>query len=284
MRTFIVLVLVFLLTTISSVQAGFVSPQIGGGQVGEGLAPMKHISVGLYGNTVQVSADSGVPELRALEAPDEFDPSEPWGVLGTKAYNFQYGWLADNGGDFPPIGAWFWIEQLSATSGLEVYQRPPAEPSYEPIFGSEGSSTRWYWSGLMSHNVYAVHNPSLSVYEADYRVYIGDETTGDPWPGFTAAEITLQFAATPVMLADFDGDDDVDDQDYQRWEGDFALNGDSDADSDGDSDGLDFLAWQREMGSSSAAAVAAIVVPEPDAVVLVFSLALVMLPSRRFVG
>lgn len=271
---------------INATNGAFVTPQIGGGQVGlGGSIDMIHISVKLSSNTVVVTPESGTSLLRPLEEPDEFDSEQSWGVLGTKAYNFQYGWLADNsGGDFPPIGAWFWIEQISATPGLEVYQRPPASPSYDPIFGTAGASTRWYWSGVMSHNVYAVQDPSLSLYEADYRVYIGNEVTGEPLPGYTAADVTLRFNATPILTADFDGDDDVDDQDRLQWEGDFMLNADSDSDSDGDSDGIDFLAWQREFGSDISPATAVAVVPEPSSISLVIVSALTFLYSHRRQG
>ena len=274
-----------LLLQISAAEAGYVTPKIGGGQVGSGAEDpqlMIHIHVGYDSNSssVHVGIDPGMPTLRALEPPDEFDPAEPWGVLGTKAYNYQYGWLASSF-DFPPVGAWFWIEQLSATSGLETYQRPPASPSYAPIFGTEGTSTRWRWSGSMTHNAYAVQDPSLNLYEAEYRIYIGDDVTGEPLSGYTYAEITLQFNATPVLLADFDDDDDVDNADLLRWEGDFGSNSDSDADSDDDSDGFDFLIWQQETGSATTFPLATDRVPEPTSVVLMFAAMSALIAVRR---
>jgi hypothetical protein len=65
------------------------------------------------------------------------------------------------------------------------------------------------------------------------------------------------------LTADFDGDGDVDGDDLDQWQGDFAVNGMSDSDGDGDSDGADFLAWQRQFGASAFdSAVGA--VPEPN--------------------
>lgn len=261
------LTLLTLLLEIGSAWGAFVTPKIGGAQVGSGsedpqLMIHVHVSYDSSTSSVNLGIDPGTAELRPLEPPDEFDPAEPWGVLGTKAYNFQYGWLA-SGFEFPPVGAWFWMEQLSATPGLEVYQRPPATPQYAPIFGTAGSSPRWRWSGQMTHNVYAVQDPSFEFYEAEYRVYIGNDTTGEPLAGYTAAEITLQFGATPVLLADFDEDDDVDAQDFVRWEGDFGTNGDSDANGDGDSDGFDLLVWQREFGKDLSPPQTFYAIPEP---------------------
>ncbi len=258
--------------TLEPAFAAFVIPQMGGAQVTQGLAPMKHADISFSNNTIHVQVDEtvGIPALRPLVAPDQFDPALSWSVLGTKAYNFQYGWNP-SGFIIIPQDAWIWIEQLSATPGLEIYQRPPASPAYDPVFGTEGSSARWRWSGSMTHNVYAIQDPTLSLYEANYRIYIGDNTTGVPLPAYTPAEVTFQFAAIPTLLADFDADGDVDAQDLLQWEGDFGVNGDSDADGDGDSDGADFLAWQREISNNPAPATAAAAIPEPTSAILLLS-------------
>ncbi len=154
-----------------------VIPQIGGGQTGMLSAPMKHADVTIDGLSVHVEVDSsiGIPKLRPLEEPFSFDSEQPWSVLQGKSYNFQYGW---NPGGFIslPADAWIWVELLEATPGLEVYQRPPALPSYEPILGLPGSV--WRWPGAMTHNVYAVARPQQDSYEASYRVYIGDDLSG----------------------------------------------------------------------------------------------------------
>jgi hypothetical protein len=65
---------------------------------------------------------------------------------------------------------------------------------------------------------------------------------------------------------DFDGDGAVDGGDLVRWQGDFALNGESDMNLDGHSDGADFLAWQRTLGNGAPAAPETKTIPEPSAV------------------
>jgi hypothetical protein len=100
-------------------------------------------------------------------------------------------------------------------------------------------------------------------------------------PGYTAADITFQFKATPPLTADFDGNDVVDDKDFALWEGDFMQNGDSDSDGDGDSDGIDFLAWQRGMGRDYSPAIAATVVPEPTSLALAIISALALFNHHR---
>lgn len=177
--------------------AAYVTPQIGGGQVGMGSAPMKHADVMFDGASITVHVDETVetPLLRPLTPPDEFDPAQPWAVLQNKAYNFQYAW---NPGGFItlPGGTGIWIERVHHDAGLECYLRPPASSLYEPVFTADGS--RWQWSGAMQHNVYAVLNPAENQYSATYRVYIGDVATGDPLTAYGSAQVTWTWNATPV--------------------------------------------------------------------------------------
>lgn len=191
-----------LLMTLSSIDAALVTPQMGGGQVGMmGGAPMKHIDVAFDGTNIVVSVDGSVatPILRPLDEGDTFiDPGNPhpWDVLEGKAYNFQYGWNP-SGFISLPTNAGIWVERLDHDLGLESYLRPPATPSYGPVFENDGDI--WQWSGSMTHNVYAVENPIQSLYTATYRVYIGDTTTGEALPGFGSDDVTLTFDAIPVI-------------------------------------------------------------------------------------
>ncbi len=209
MRLRLLLASALLFGKLNMARAEYVIPQMGGGQVSQGAAPMKHADVSFDGQNLQVHVDTsvGTPLLRPLEAPYEFDPGQPWSVLGSKAYNFQHGWNPAGFISVPPE-SWIWIEQLAATPGLEAYQRPPAAPPYEPIFTTSGSSPRWRWNGGMTHNVYAVQDPSLSRYQVVYRVYLGADQTGEPLPSYGDAVVAFEFAANPVIAdepGDFDG-------------------------------------------------------------------------------
>jgi hypothetical protein len=57
----------------------------------------------------------------------------------------------------------------------------------------------------------------------------------------------------PTLPGDFNHDGAVDAADLTQWQGDFGLNGESDADNDRDSDGADFLAWQRQLSGNGPA-------------------------------
>lgn len=61
----------------------------------------------------------------------------------------------------------------------------------------------------------------------------------------------VHYALPPTASADFNQSGAINGGDLAQWRGDFGANSDSDADGDGDSDGFDFLAWQRQLGSSS---------------------------------
>jgi hypothetical protein len=105
-------------------------------------------------------------------------------------------------------------------------------------------------------------------------------------PGFHTLEfvssgtaITAANVLEVLVGADFNLDGDVGGADLAQWQGDFNLNGDSDADGDGDSDGADFLAWQRQLGAGSSATPAG-GVPEPAAWSLLALAASALRPRR----
>jgi len=93
-------------------------------------------------------------------------------------------------------------------------------------------------------------------------------------------EVVTTFAAS-----DFNLDGDVDALDLAMWEGDFGINGDSDADGDGDSDGFDFLVWQQQFGSGAPAISASSTIPEPSTAILLvmglFSASILQRPGKR---
>jgi hypothetical protein len=97
--------------------------------------------------------------------------------------------------------------------------------------------------------------------------------------GTNAAGLTEGFVANlRPRPGDFDGDGDVDDQDFLQWEVSFGVDGGGDADLDGDADGDDLLVWQRQFGAPSTAASAA--TPEPAALSLA-ALAAATFAARR---
>jgi hypothetical protein len=171
--------------------AAYIIPRIGGGKtVG---FPMIMPEIFFDGQRIHIFDENQqpfptlescvAPVLRALEPPDEFDPSAPWFVLTGKAYNFQYGWDSAYLDEFTypfPAGSGVWVQVLEQSPELETYYR---DAGYAPIFGTKDSSgvpspDIWYWDKGMRHNTYAVPEEYYGRFSATYKVYLGDRTTG----------------------------------------------------------------------------------------------------------
>jgi hypothetical protein len=117
---------------------------------------------------------------------------------------------------------------------------------------------------------------------------LGAATTIDElriqWPDGTVQRLYDVSANQYLMVhtpGDFDGDGAVDGGDLLQWQGDFALNDESDMNLDGQTDGADFLAWQRMLGNGAAAATAATAIPEPSSAVLFLTLVASIARRRR---
>ena len=91
------------------------------------------------------------------------------------------------------------------------------------------------------------------------------------------------FIAT--LAGDFDGNGDVDGDDFLAWQTGFGIHAgaqesDGDYDNDGDVDGDDFLGWQADFGSDSGSSSSA-VVPEPASMALVLVMAVAGMLAHR---
>ena len=167
---------------------GMQMPQMGG--------PMRHVAVHLHeGTKLEGHVDPTVATPLLQNYGEMYMP--PANVLDGRYYNAQYGWMVE-GLWSPPAGSVLWIEQTSATAGLSAYlggmMSNMEMHTFEPIFGTAGSSPRIQWNGMMLHNWYAAD--ATGTYSASYRLYFGD-TLGTPTPGYTPAEVTLEWIAVP---------------------------------------------------------------------------------------
>ena len=149
-----------------------------------------------------------------------FDPSQPWSVLNGTAFSRQLGWFDNvnddfngvhqNPGDFgligqPPLPSAdsVWIQRLPQSSPqLKTYAvsegGDPYGP-YTPIFGTNGSSTKWQWDGFMDHNVNAVSLSDLTmsnqVFTGVYKLYIGDSVGNEV---LKADHVTPMYGSTTI--------------------------------------------------------------------------------------
>lgn len=110
----------------------------------------------------------------------------PGAVLNGRAYNSQFGWLA-NGFFQLPVGSGVFVEPTRVDRGLAFHDAF----SFEPILGTSGSPDAWAWTGQMTHNWVSASRPG--VYEADLLVYVGDAVSGAPLAGWQGAAVTLSW-------------------------------------------------------------------------------------------
>jgi len=119
-------------------------------------------------------------------------------ALNGLSYNAQWGW---NAGGFIDLqeGEHFWIELVSATGpeGLSVFSGGTMmnPGTFDPIFGTDGSSSRIEWNGQMLHNWYA--GDVAGFWSHDYRLYIGD-ADGNALDGWSDASATFTFQNVPA--------------------------------------------------------------------------------------
>ena len=97
----------------------------------------------------------------------------------------------------------------------------------------------------------------------------------------TRIEVDANVTVQGVVPGDFDGDLGVDHTDLGLWESSYGVDAGADTDFNGVSNGVDFLDWQRFLGSDfSLGTVSAILVPEPTSSTLALA-ALCLAMSRR---
>lgn len=157
--------------------------------------PMVHIGIQYadhgHGPHFHIHIDPVIPTLTPLSVShpgDNFNPAHPWyddldPSNEGRAFNRQYGFVLDGDSDPLPPGYGIWLRQISATPGLEVYQYRATPPTWNPIFGTDGSSDTFPWNLAMFHPAYTAPVPvgltSAGAYSAVYEAILVD-AQGNP--------------------------------------------------------------------------------------------------------
>ena len=171
-----------------------------------------------------------------------------------------------------------------------------AAQDFEAFFDFDGAGTDTVSVGEGAYDVSQV-GTTAAAFETETFLYT---LTADDAANANANGVGVVLDADNALTpGDFDGDGDVDGADLAQWEGDYGVNGESDADSDGDSDGQDFLEWQRNagrgvwrldnvvlelfsVGAGTAGALSTVAtVPEPCGFVLLLAGGLPLLLARK---
>lgn len=202
-------------------QALAASPQLGGA--------MKHMLVAQVDQSLVVVLEGDPNErIQLYDYGETYDP--PADVLNDMAYSGRYGWLA-NGRFNLPSGAQIWVELVEQSDDLWVYE----ELTFDPLWGTDGSSLRWQWDGTMVHNWYA--SDVCGEFYATYSVYVAD-SAGEPLAGWTPGLVTLHWASTLTPAGDLDGDSAVTSTDLSILLTNFGASGVSHEDGDVNEDGV----------------------------------------------
>ncbi len=154
---------------------------------------------------LMVMMPNTVPHLTPLEEshPDmHFNAESPWfedldPTAKGMAFNRQYGFVMDGTSDLLPLGTAIWIEMVSADHGLQVYKYRSIneeDQTWEPIFGSGGSSPVFEWDMRMFHPAFAAPKESGPL-SAEFKAFVADVNTGEVVEEIEGAHFTLSWTA-----------------------------------------------------------------------------------------
>lgn len=189
-------------------------------------SPMTMLNISYDSGTgkLAIVAQSGSAALSTLVPAGTYDPAKPWSVLDGTSFSRRLGWNPAAGFNAATVQAAFgptasiWIERVSASDGLQTFQAvgkygvnsnntttvDPAASGYAPIFGTNGSSTKWQWDYKMDHNANAVPASYITsanqLFTATYRIYVGDSLGNDIAP--SAATTTTWSWQGPATVPD----------------------------------------------------------------------------------
>jgi len=148
---------------------------------------------------LHVMMPTEVPQLTPLmvsHPEDGFDPADPWfDALDPSrqglSFSRRYGFVMDAGSDPLPAGWQIWLRKLEGSPELAFYRYVGSEPkAWEPIFGTEGSSSEWHWNGMMFHP--AVTAPAVAGgLSATFEAYLVDSATGEEVPHSGSGPLAL---------------------------------------------------------------------------------------------
>jgi hypothetical protein len=153
-------------------------------------------------NRLEAHVDPVVPQLTPLDVSnpeDSFAPADPWfssldPAQQGQAFNRQYGFVMDAGTDALPAGTGIWIRMVSNTPGVATYRyrSSAGAKSWDPIFGTAGSTNLFQWNLSMFHPAIAAP-PTNGTHSATFEAFLVDANTGQEMGGIAHAPFTLNW-------------------------------------------------------------------------------------------
>jgi hypothetical protein len=174
---------------------------------------MIHINVAFNApsSAITINPDPGTPVIKPLsewKPGDTLEAASPWYATldPTQAaglFNSQFGLLLFDS-DPLPASSKIMVGWVSGTPGLEAYQWRNTEPQvFTGILGTDGSSSSWDWSSVahgMMHPMFVMPSGSGGTASVTLSFTMSD-LDGNPLPGYTPAQTTLNFSVIPEPSA-----------------------------------------------------------------------------------
>jgi hypothetical protein len=174
---------------------------------------MIHINIALNGSAMEVLVDSGTPVIKPLSAwmpGDTLDLASPWYATldpsqSAGMFNSQFGFVMSGDSELLPADSTIIVGWVSGTAGLEAFRwrNTPAPQLFDPILGTNGTSTSWDWGTVnrgMMHPLFTMPAGSSGTASATLSFTLAD-SSGVALTGYTPAQTTLNFNVIPEPSA-----------------------------------------------------------------------------------
>lgn len=153
---------------------------------------------------LHIMMDPNVPALTPLLAShpaDSFAASAPWfdaldPARQGQAFSRRYGFVMDAVTDPVPENTQIWIRKLSGPPELGVFRYAATPETWQPIFGTSGTTNALHWNGMMFHPCFTAP-PGTNGYSATFQAYLLDTTTGLEVPNSASAVVTFNWTSVP---------------------------------------------------------------------------------------
>jgi hypothetical protein len=155
---------------------------------------------------LRVTMPPEVPQLTPLlvsNPSDHFDPADPWyDALDPSreglAFSRRYGFVMDTATDPLPEGTGIVIRKVSGSPEAGFYRAHAMSLPHlwQPLFGTEGTTNTFAWSGSMFHPCVTAP-PGTNAYSATFEAFLVTTNTGVAIPDSGTGTFVLNWTSVP---------------------------------------------------------------------------------------
>lgn len=134
---------------------------------------------------------------------DYFNAVDPWfesldPSRQGLAFSRRYGFVMHAMSDYLPGDRALWIRNLSASPGLSFYDYNDFTPplTWNPIFGTAGSTNAAHWNRVMWH-IGVTAPPGTNNYSATFEIFVMNIASGQPVANSSSGPFTLNWTCGP---------------------------------------------------------------------------------------